>query len=151
MSRPEAAESRGPAEQLERWEWGVAVREGPQGTDTWEDTLEREKQGRQGGATLQFLPWEGKQEMGENVAQTLGTCKTKQHHPPLLPESLPLSYHLQQPETPPRAKDNTRPASSQHQSARLLRRSQETGPSQGLSQNKVLAQTRNSRDSIPAP
>lgn len=74
---------------------GGCVRKGPQGTDAWEDTLEREKQERQGEATLQFLPWEEKQEMGDNVAQTLGTCKTKQHHPPRLPESLPLSYHLQ--------------------------------------------------------
>lgn len=129
---------------------GGAVREGQQGTDTWEDIVEREKQRRQG-AILQFLPWKRKQEMGENVAQTLGMCKIKRHHPPLLPESLLLSYHLEQPETPPRAKDNTRPASSPHRSALLLRRSQETGPSQGLSQNKVLAQTGHSRDSKPAP
>lgn len=76
--------------------------------------------------------------MGENAAQMLGMCKSKRHHPPLLPKSLPPSHHVQHPETPPElGRDSTRPDRSllpSLPSAPLLRPSQETGPSQGLTQ-----------------
>lgn len=56
---------------------------GGQDTNTWEDMVEKEKQGRQEGV-ISVSTSEKETEAGPNVARTLGTGKTRRHPPPLL-------------------------------------------------------------------